>query len=644
MQISLSQEQLLFLKNKALNIRIDSIRATTESKSGHPTSCLSAADIISVIFFHTLRYDYKNPKNPYNDRFIMSKGHAIPVMYAALKNLGVISDEELLSLRKFDSVLEGHPTPRFIYNEAATGSLGQGLSIGLGMALNAKHYKLDYKTYVMMGDGEIAEGSIWEAAELAALYKLDNLIGIVDVNRLAQSGSGIHDHDVKKYAHKFDAFGWKVFIVDGHNIEQILDTLTQAQAIKNQPTMLIAKTYKGYGVAHVQDKNSFHGKPFKQDELQNVINTLRQTFKEASEYTGDITFSPKTPEQTDNATHIKTSTGASVNTPDKHKTIAINLAQDPNSKLFDKDQAIATRKAYGYALAALGQASKDIFTLDADVKNSTFGEIFEKEFPERFVQSFIAEQNMIGITTGLESRGKVPFAATFAAFLTRAHDQIRMAGIGHNALRLCGSHAGVSIGQDGPSQMGLEDISMMRAIPNSIVLYPSDGISAYKLVEQMANYHDGISYLRTTRSNTQNLYDKNEEFPIGGCKTLRQSDNDKACIIAAGITLHEALKAYDILKAENISVSIIDLYSIKPLDAKTIRNIASKSSNTIITVEDHYLEGGLGETVASALVNDNFTITSLAVKEISRSGAPEKLLEYAGIDAQNIVKAVLANI
>ena len=623
MNTKINNEKLLYLQNKALNLRIDSIRATTASKSGHPTSCLSAADLVATIFFNFLRYDLKNPKNPNNDRFILSKGHAIPVIYAAWKHLGVITDKELLDLRKFDSVLEGHPTPRFAYNEATTGSLGQGLAVGAGMAINAKHEKLNYKTYVMMGDGEISEGSIWEAAEIATHYKLDNLIGIVDCNRLGQAGESLEGHNVEKYAKKFEAFGWQTYVIDGHDISEIVQTIDTILANKNKPNIIIAKTYKGYGLDKIQDTLGFHGKPFTQEEQEKCIDQLKTKFDQAAKFESKETYQPEQPKA------VKTQ---------ETTTITIDLTKDPNSKLFDLNQKIATRQAFGYALAALGRINENIFSLDGDVKNSTFTEIFEKEFPERFIQCFIAEQTMIGITTGLQQRGKIAFAATFAAFLTRAYDQIRMAGIGRNALRLCGSHCGVSIGEDGPSQMGLEDLAMFRAIPNSIVLYPSDGVSTYKLTELMANYNDGISYLRTTRPSTPILYGKDEKFKIGGCKVIKKNDQDKACIIAAGITLHEALKAYEKLKKQNIYVSVIDLYSVKPLDIETIEKTAFNSGNKIITVEDHYLQGGLGEAIASKLVNRPIRVEIMAVNKIPRSGTPEELFSYEEIDANSIVK------
>jgi transketolase len=626
MQKGLSEEKIKYIKHKALKLRIDSIRSTTESKSGHPTTCLSAADLVATIFFHFLHYDIKHPKHPNNDRFILSKGHSIPVVYAAWKGLGVLSDKDLLALRTFDSVLEGHPTPRFAYNEAATGSLGQGLAIGVGMAMNAKHEKLDYTTYVMLGDGEISEGSVWEAAEIAAHYKLDNLIAIVDCNRLGQSGESLHGHDVEKYAKKFESFGFKTYVVDGHDVEQIAQTLQACFVAKDMPCVILAKTLKGYGIEGTQDKNGYHGKPFKKEELDGIVTTLQHRFSDANAYQETENYVPKLPKSV-----IDT----------EHKRITIDLHQDKNTQFFDSNQKIATRKAFGYALAALGNANKDIFAIDSDVKNSTFTNIFEKDFPNRFIQCFIAEQTMVGVATGLETRGKIPFAATFGAFFTRAYDQIRMAGIGRNALRLCGSHCGVSIGEDGPSQMGLEDIAMIGAIPNSIVLYPSDGVSAYKLTELMANYADGISYLRTSRPATNMLYDKNETFEIGGCKVLRQSDHDTCCVIAAGITLHESLKAYEALKKQGVSISILDLYSVKPVDKKTIIEVAKRSANKIVTVEDHYLHGGLGCAINRAVINEGIHVTNVAVEKISRSAPKDDLLRYAQIDSQSIIKTVL---
>jgi transketolase len=547
-------------------------------------------------------------------------------VYAAYKQLGVISDDALMRLREFDSPLEGHPTPRFAYNEAATGSLGQGLAIGAGMALNAKFDKLNTKTFVLMGDGEVAEGSIWEAAEFASHYKLNNLIGIVDCNRLGQTGETMFGHKVESIAKKFEAFDWHAIVVDGHNIDEIADAIERAKASTDLPTVIVAKTFKGHGIDNIENKNGCHGKPLTKDELQPAIDNLNKRFVEAKAFLDQ-----------ENIIADKVN---SVLEKKRFDKISIDLASDKNTKLFDRGEKLATRKAFGYALAAVGRKSDDVVAVDADVKNSTFLGIFEDEFPNKLVQCFIAEQTMVGVATGFESRGKIAFAATFGAFFTRAHDQVRMAGIGRNALRLCGSHCGVSIGQDGPSQMGLEDLSMMRSIPHSIVFYPSDAVSTYKLTELMTNYHDGISYMRTTRSATPMLYDKDEKFEIGGCKVLKQCEGDIACIVAAGITLHEALKAYETLKGDGVSVAIIDAYSVKPLDSKTILDVAKKSNGRVIVVEDHYIEGGLGEAVASALGNDDVHVELMGVRDVSRSGKPEELLAYAEIDAGSIIKRV----
>ncbi|MFA6262842.1 MAG: transketolase [Candidatus Babeliales bacterium] len=631
-----SKELLHFLAHQALNIRIDSLRMTTQAGSGHPTSCLSAADIAATLFFHTLRYDYTKPSYANNDRFILSKGHAIPVVYAALHQLGVISEQQMLSFRSIDSELEGHPTPRCVYNQAATGSLGQGLSIGLGMALNARYEKLSYRTYVMLGDGEMAEGSVWEAAELAAYEKVDNLIAIADCNTLGQSGASLHPAHAERFAKKFEAFGWHAIVIDGHDLEEIIAALTTAQSTTGKPTAIIAKTFKGYGLESIENKGGYHGKPFTKEELPEQIKALTTRFSVAANFKPTGQFTPLQPVAL--ATALRShehSEGVVGSAP----AMSLILTKDPHAALFARDKKISTRKAFGYALETLGNNTA-VFALDADVKNSTYTEFFGAAHPDRFVECFIAEQNMVGVATGLALRGKIPFAATFACFFTRAYDQIRMAGIGRVALRLCGSHTGVSIGQDGPSQMGLEDLAMMRAIPQSIVLWPSDGVSTYKLVEQMAQYNDGVSYMKTTRADTPMLYDASEEFPIGGCKVLKSSAQDQACIVAAGITLHEALKAYELLKKQNITVAVIDLYSIKPLDRDTLIRVGTNAGKTIITVEDHYAEGGLGEAVASALCNSGIMVHSRAVTQLPRSGSPEALMKLEGIDAESIVEVV----
>lgn len=610
-----------FLEYKAYRMRVDSLRMTTAAGSGHPTSALSAADIVSALFFHAMHFDPQNPQNPNNDRFILSKGHASPVFYAACKELGIITQEQELTYRKLDSVLEGHPTLRFKWTEAATGSLGMGLSIGLGMALSAKMDKRRFYTYVLLGDSEVAEGSVWEAAELAAFYKLDNIIGILDCNRLGQSTQTMHAHHAQRYAAKFEAFGWKTFVVDGHDMMQILGALDKARDLRGHPIMIIAKTIKGYGIAGVEDKEGFHGKAFSKEELPGILSSMEERFIKAAR------FDPK---------YFKWERILpSDNGPLKQcSTIALTIPH------YEMGEYIATRKAYGKAITNAGTVCEVIVSLDAEVKNSTYADIFETKYPERFVQCFIAEQNMVSMGVGLQRRGKIPFISTFGTFFSRAHDQIRMAAIGNAALRLCGSHAGVSIGEDGPSQMALEDIALMSSLPESIVLYPSDAVSTHALVQLMANYNQGISYLRTTRMATSVIYDVNEQFSIGGCKVIRSSSEDKACVVGAGITLHEALKAYDSLQAQGITIAVIDLYSVKPIDAATIIATARAAGNKIITVEDHYLQGGLGQAVAYAVRNTNIIIECLAVTQLPRSGKPEELLHWAGIDAEAIEKMV----
>jgi len=612
-----------FLEYKAYKMRIDSLLMTTAAGSGHPTSALSAADIVSALFFHELRFDPENPENPNNDRFILSKGHASPIFYAACKELGIISEQEELTYRKFDSVIEGHPTRRFKWTEAATGSLGMGLSIGAGMALSAKMDKRAFNTYVLLGDSEVAEGSIWEAAEIAAFYKLDNLIGILDCNRLGQSTQTMHAHHALRYAAKFEAFGWKTFIIDGHDMLQILGALEKAHGVQDHPVMIIAKTIKGYGIDGVEDKEGFHGKAFSKEEIHGILNRLDERFAKAAKFdVKSFNWQPCIP-------------------PDKKSNIPCDTLEFKPGE-YKQGELIATRKVYGQAITQAGRLCQEVVCLDAEVKNSTYAEIFEAQFPDRFIQCFIAEQNMVSMGVGLNRRGKIPFISTFGAFYSRAYDQLRMAAIGQATLRLCGSHAGVSIGEDGPSQMALEDIALMRALPDSIVFYPCDAVSTYALVEQMANYSHGISYLRTTRMATPMIYDSTEQFSIGGCKVVRQGTKDRVCVIGAGVTLHETIKAYDALQSQGVSIAVIDLYSVKPLDAATIIATARAAGNKIITVEDHYLQGGLGQAVAYELRNTDITIACLAVTQLPRSGKPEELMAWAGIDAAAIVKTVKA--
>lgn len=609
-----------FLEHKAYKMRVSSLQMTTQAGSGHPTSALSAADMVSAIFFYGMQFDPHNFNNPNNDRFILSKGHASPILYAVYKELGLLTDQQLVTYREFGSPLEGHPTLRFAYAQAATGSLGMGLSIGAGMALDAQRDKRPYKTYVMMGDSEITEGSVWEAAEIAAYYKLSNLIAFVDCNRLGQSSETIHAWHTHRYAHKFEAFGWKAIVIDGHDMQQICAALDKARSNQDHPIVIIAKTIKGYGVERVENKEGFHGKAFSKQELEQILPAMEARFASAASNGISFKWQPIIP---------------TVSKEEKQSAL-LSL----KSSLYKKGELIATRHAYGQAITQAGTASKQVVCLDAEVKNSTGADIFEAQHPERFVQCYIAEQNMIGMAIGFSRCNKIPFSSTFACFLSRAHDQIRMAAIGTAPLRICGSHAGVSIGQDGPSQMGLEDIAMMSALPESIVLYPSDAVSTHALVEQMCNYTGGISYVRTTREKTAVLYDNDEQFPLGGCKVLHANKGDVGLIVAAGITVHEALKAREQLLKENISIAIIDLYSIKPLDAATIETIAVQAADRIITVEDHYIQGGIGEAVAFALRNSAIEIHSLAVTKLPMSGKPEELLAWAGIDADAIIKKV----
>lgn len=599
-----------FLEYKAYCLRVDSLKATTQAGSGHLTSCLSAADIMATLFFHTMRPC---------DTFILSKGHAAPILYAVYKEFDLITEDDLLTLRNFDSSLEGHPTPRFPYVQFATGSLGQGLSLGLGQALGSQLRQETANHYVLMGDSEITEGSIWEAAELATYYRTGSLIGIIDCNRLGQCTATIEGHNVDRYAQKFAAFGWHTITVNGHSIEELIAAFKKAQQTTDKPTMIIAATYKGYGISHLENHEGFHGKALKAEELQGALTELAQRFPEAASYHKDVREEIPAPEL-----------------PKKYTYAPVTLPT-PDYKL---GQLVATRYAYGQALAALGKVSDTVVVFDAEVKNSTYSELFEKEFPGRFFQSFIAEQNMIGMAQGITSYGYTPFASTFGAFLTRAHDQLRMAAIGKNPLRVAGSHAGVSIGEDGPSQMALEDIALFRTLPESIILYPCDAVSAYKCTELMANHHTSISYLRTTRSATPVIYKEQEEFSLGGSKILRQSNNDVACIVTAGITVFEALKAYEILKKENILIALIDCYSIKPLDKETICSLARSARNNLVIIEDHYAAGGLGEAVLAAVCNEKLSVIHKAVTKLPQSGKTEELFHYEEIDTTAIIATI----
>ena len=598
------------LKGIANQLRIHSIEATTAAGSGHPTSCCSAADLVATLFFGQMRYDAKNPHFYNNDRFILSKGHAAPLLYAAWAENGFVPIPELLTLRQFTSELEGHPTPRLAFADVATGSLGQGLGVGVGMALAARLDNLDYNTYVLMGDGEIAEGAVWEAASLAGVYKLNNLIAIVDANRLGQSEATAFGHNIGVYRDRFKAFGWRVEDIDGHDIEEIAEVLGGV-GLDDKPLAIIAKTFKGAGISFIQDKDGWHGKPLNKEEAAKAVAELAPSAKSGL---GVTIPAPTQLPAPNNAA------------PASYPSINYNLG--------DK---IATREAYGSALVRLGEADQRVVAVDGDTKNSTCAEKFFKKFPNRSTECFIAEQNLVAVAIGFGTRGKVPFASTFATFFTRAADQIRVAGISQSNLKLVGSHVGVSIGEDGPSQMALEDLAMMRSVVGSTVLYPSDAVSTEKLLEQMALIK-GVCFLRTSRPKTPVIYGNDEKFPVGGAKVLRQGD--KVTIVSAGVTLFEALKAADTLKAEGINVTVIDAYSIKPLGKDTILAAAKKTGNTVITVEDHYSEGGLGDAVAGELSSEGIKVHKLAVVGIPRSGKAEELLAHFGIDAAAIVKKV----
>jgi transketolase len=600
------------LESIARLIRYYSLVMSTEAGSGHPTSSLSAADLMTgLLFGGTFRFDLDNPHMPNNDHLIFSKGHASPLFYSLWAAAGTVTEEELLTFRKFNSPIEGHPTPSFRYTEAATGSLGQGLSIGLGMALNAKYIdKLPYRTYVLLGDSEMAEGSQWEAMELAAYYKLNNLIGIIDVNRFGQRGETMYGHDLTVYKNKVSAFGWEPIVIDGHHLPQIVTAFKQAAEATDKPVMIIAKTLKGKGVSFIEDRNGWHGKPLSKEELQRALTELGPVDKLLI---GQIAK------------------------PEELIPI-VNKAVNMEPVSYVSNTAVATRHAYGTALERIFPHFPDTVVLDAEVSNSTYAEIFKKKYPERFFEMFIAEQNMVGTALGLSIRGKVPFVSTFAAFLSRAFDQIRMSQYSLANVKFCGSHAGVSIGEDGSSQMGLEDIAMFRTLQKSVVLYPSDAVSTEKLVEIMAA-HKGIAYLRTTRQATPVIYRNDEAFWIGGSKVLRSSKNDVATIVGAGITVHEALKAYEELKKAGIMVRIIDLYSVKPLDAATLARSA-EDTGAIITVEDHVPEGGIGEAVRSALAEHPTPVYMLAVRRMPKSGKPDELLDYEDISKNAIVAKV----
>ncbi|MGH2385482.1 MAG: transketolase [Candidatus Limnocylindria bacterium] len=592
-------------------LRVDSIRSSSAAGSGHPTSAMSAADLMAVLMARHLHYDFGAPEDPNNDHIIFSKGHASPLMYAMLKAAGAISEEEMLTYRKRGSRLEGHPTPVLPWIDVATGSLGQGLPIGVGLALAGKRLdRLPYRVWVLCGDSEMSEGSMWEAFEHAAQAGLDNLTAIIDVNRLGQSGETMHGWNLDYYAGRLQATGWHTIDLDGHDVEAIDRALTEASQTTGRPSALVAKTEKGHGVAAVANQTGRHGKPLDDPEA-----AIRELGGERQ-----LTIDVPSP--------------AHAGSPRTFK--ASGQLQLPG---YEPGTREATRKAYGDALAAVGSARGDVVALDGEVSNSTYSEIFREAHPDRYFEMYIAEQQMAAAAVGIQVRGWRPFASTFAAFWSRAYDFVRMAAISRANLALVGSHAGVSIGEDGPSQMGLEDIAAMRAVHGSTVLYPSDANQTASLVAQMPD-REGIVFLRTTREKTPVIYRAGEEFPIGGSRVVRRSDADDVTLVGAGITVHEALKAADALGGEGIRARVIDLYSIKPIDEATLRQAATDTRG-VVTVEDHWPEGGLGDAVLAVFADggERPRIVKLAVRVMPGSATPAEQLADAGIDAEHIAAA-----
>jgi transketolase len=599
----------------AQQLRVDSIRSSSGAGSGHPTSSMSAADLIAVLLSKYLRYDFDDPENPNNDHLIFSKGHASPLLYSAYKAAGAISDEELMTFRTFDSRLQGHPTPQIPWVDVATGSLGQGLPIGVGVALAGKYLdRLPYRVWVLCGDSEMAEGSMWEAFQHASYYGLDNLIAILDMNRLGQTRETMDGWNGDHYAARAEAFGWKTIQIDGHDPEQIDRAYRRALDQTGAPTLIVAKTKKGRGVSFLEDVDGMHGKPVSEDQEQAALEELGSS--------DDLLVEVRKPD------------------PGSDENFTAGLTGRLELPTWEVGDEEATRGAYGAALKALGGAREDVVALDGEVSNSTKSEEFAEEFPGRYFEMFIAEQQMVSAAVGMSVRHRVPFASSFAAFFTRAYDFIRMAAISGANIRLSGSHAGVSIGEDGPSQMALEDLAMMRAVHGSTVLQPCDANQTARLVAEMADT-DGIVFLRTLRPKTPVIYDPSEDFPLGGSKIVRSSGEDAVTVVASGITVHEAVKAADELQVSGVAVRVIDAYSIKPIDAETLRAAAQATDGNVVAVEDHWPEGGLGEAVLSALAGetDPLHFEHLAVRNMPGSGKPEELMDAAGISSNHIADA-----
>jgi transketolase len=617
----LTSADLETMAQLARQLRVDSIRASTSAGSGHPTSSMSAADVLAVLAARHLRYDWDQPGADGNDHLIFSKGHASPLLYSLYRAVGVVSDEELMTgYRRLGSRLQGHPTPVLPWVDVATGSLGQGLPYGVGIALAGKHLdRLPFRVWVLCGDSELAEGSIWEALDKAAYYELSNLVAIVDVNRLGQRGPTELGWDLDAYARRAEAFGARVLKVDGHDLTALDGALTDAARPEGRPTVILARTIKGRGFSEVEDREGWHGKPFPEDMAARAIAELGGQ--------SDLLVRGPLPAQDPVARAVPRDTDTPVPAPS-----------------YKRGEKVATRQAYGEALKALGSRRRRVVALDGEVSNSTHADIFAKAYPDRYFEMFIAEQQLLASAVGLSVRRYIPFASTFAAFLTRAHDFIRMASISQASIRLVGSHAGVEIGADGPSQMALEDLAMMRAVQGSSVFYPSDAISTAALVDVLADT-GGISYLRTTRGAYPVLYDAGEPFPAGGSKTLRSDPSDAVTLIGAGVTVHECLLAADQLALDGIRGRVIDAYSVKPIDTETLLAAAADTEGRIVVVEDHHPEGGLGSAVACALLAAGaqpLRLAHLSVSELPGSGTTRELLSAAGIDAAHIASAAAA--
>lgn len=599
----------------ARQLKVDSIRSSGAAASGHPTSSMSGAELMAGLMTGYLRYDFDNPENPANDSLIFSKGHASPLLYSMYKAAGAITDEELLSFRQFGSRFEGHPTPRIPWVDVATGSLGQGLPIGVGLALESKYLDgLDSRVWVLCGDSEMAEGSIWEAFQHAAFYNLGNLTAILDMNRLGQTGETMDGWNGDAYAERARAFGWNAVQIDGHDPVEVDRAYSEAVQNDEQPTLIVAKTIKGSGVSFLENQEGVHGKPVDAGREEEAISELGGN--------QDTTIEVEKPES-------------------KPKTFESGVRGELSLPTWEVGASEATRAAYGAALAALGEAREDVVAMDGEVSNSTHAQDFAKAHPDRYFEMYISEQQLVASAVAMQVGGRVPFASSFAAFFSRAYDFIRMGAISRASIRLCGSHAGVSIGEDGPSQMALEDLAMMRAVHGSTVLYPSDANQTAKLVAEMADT-EGISFLRTNRPKTPVIYDANENFPVGGSKVLRSSEDDSVTIIGAGVTLHEALSAAKELANEGVSARVIDAYSVKPLDAATISEAVRATGGRLVVAEDHWAEGGLGEAVLSALAEHgagDVAYRHLAVRHMPGSGSGAELMNEAGIDAEHIKRA-----